>query len=204
VTGDIVIEALPGRALPPLTIRGAGGWLSGYVVPVMSGKLSGALTVDGAAVALDGGVGYHDHNWGFWEGVSWRWGQVQHGDLSIVYGRVHPPADAADPGRIPGFLAAIGPDGPIGYASNASIDESNDPASGRPRTIVVKGRGASLDITMDLRVDSAIVTKSGGGLFGERQDFLQLRATYRVRGRAGDRSLDFTAAGSAETFRGQR
>ena len=72
----------------------------------------------GAAAALDGGVGYHDHNWGFWEGVSWRWGQVQHGDLSIVYGRVHPPADVADPERIPGFLAAIGPDGPIGYASN--------------------------------------------------------------------------------------
>ena len=204
VTGDILIEASPGRALPPLTIRGAGGWLSGYVVPVMSGNLSGALTVDGAAAALDGGVGYHDHNWGFWEGVSWRWGQVQHGDLSIVFGRVHPPADAADPERIPGFLAAIGPDGPIGYASNASIDESNDPASGRPRTIVVKGRGASLDITMELRVDSAIVTRSGGGLFGKRQDFLQLRATYRVRGRAGDRSLDFTAAGSAETFRGQR
>jgi hypothetical protein len=204
VTGDILIEASPGRALPPLTIRGAGGWLSGYVVPVMSGKLSGALTVDGAAVPLDGGVAYHDHNWGFWEGVSWRWGQVQHGDLSIVYGRVHPPADAADPERIPGFLAAIGPDGPIGYASNLSIDESNHPASGRPQTIVVKGRGASLDITMELRVDGAIVTKSGGGLFGERQDFLQLRATYRVQGRAGDRSLDFTAAGSAETFRGQR
>ena len=204
VTGDIFIEASPGRALPPLTIRGAGGWLSGYVVPVMSGKLSGALTVDGAAIKLDDGVGYHDHNWGFWQGVSWRWGQVQHGDLSVVYGRVHPPADAADPERIPGFLAVIGPDGPIGYATNVTIDETNDSATGRPQTIVVKGSGPSLDITMDLAVNSAIVTKSGGGLFGERQDFLQLRATYRVRGRAGDRSLDFTTPGSAETFRGQR
>ena len=43
VTGDIIIEASPGRALPPLTIRGAGGWVSGYVVPVMSGRLSGTL-----------------------------------------------------------------------------------------------------------------------------------------------------------------
>ena len=41
VTGDIFIEASPGRALPPLTIHGAGGWVSGYVVPVMSGRLSG-------------------------------------------------------------------------------------------------------------------------------------------------------------------
>ena len=45
VTGDITIEASPGRALPPLTIRGAGGWVSGYVVPVMSGQLSGSLLV---------------------------------------------------------------------------------------------------------------------------------------------------------------
>jgi hypothetical protein len=204
VTGDIFIEASPGRALPPLTIRGAGGWLSGYVVPVMSGKLSGAVSIKGAVVRLDDGIGYHDHNWGFWEGVSWRWGQVQHGDLSVVYGRVHPPVDAADPERIPGFLAVIGPDGPLGYATNVSIDETNDKEAGRPQTIVVKGSGPSLDITMDLAVEGAIVTKSGGGLFGERQDFLQLRAIYRVRGRAGDRTLDFTATGSAETFRGQR
>ena len=41
VTGDLFIDASPGRALPPLTIRGAGGWVSGYVVPVMSGRLNG-------------------------------------------------------------------------------------------------------------------------------------------------------------------
>jgi hypothetical protein len=225
VTGDINIEASPGRALPPLTIRGAGGWLSGYVVPVMSGRLSGTLLVrqgSGALVAQDflgaealakadspariifeDGTGYHDHNWGFWKDVSWRWGQVHHGDLSFVYGRIHPPTDAADPERIPGFLAAIGPNGPVGYATNVAIEETNDPTTGHPRSITVTGRSSSLDVTMELTVDDAIVTKRGVGLFGGETDFLQLRARYRVRGRAGDRSIDFTASGAAETFRGE-
>src|SRR5262249_22655533 len=103
LTGALSIEARTGRSVPPLVIRGAGGWISGYVVPVMSGTLAGALQLGAESIALDGN-GYHDHNWGFWEGVTWQWGQVQHGPLSIVYGRVRPPGDAADPERIPGFL----------------------------------------------------------------------------------------------------
>ncbi len=203
LTGGLSIEGSPGRALPPLAIRGAGGWVSGYVVPVMSGRLNGTLTVDGTAVQFGDGVGYHDHNWGFWKDVSWRWGQVQHGDLSLVYGRIRPPADAADAERIPGFLAAIGPDGPVGYATNVSIEETNDPVTGHPRSIVVMGRSSSLDLEMELTIDNTLVTRTGGGLFGGGLDFLQLRASYRVRGRAGERSIDFTAAGTAETFRGR-
>jgi hypothetical protein len=189
--------------LPPLTIHGAGGWLSGYAVPVMSGRLTGALLVDNTSIVFADGSGYHDHNWGFWKDVSWRWGQVHHGDLSFVYGRIHPPADAADAERIPGFLAAIGPNEPVGYTANVSIEETNDPSTGHPRIITVTGRSSSLDISMQLAVEEAIVTKRGGGLFDREMDFLQLRAHYRVRGRAGDRPIDFTALGAAETFRGR-
>ena len=121
------------------------------------------------------------------------------------------PADAADAERIPGFLAAIGPDGPVEYATNVSIVETNDPATGHPRSITVTGRSSSLDVAMELTVEDAIVTKTGGDLFGPstplgasgEMDFLQLRARYRVRGRAGDRSIDFIASGAAETFRGR-
>ena len=56
----------------------------------MSGRLDGTLDVDGERLSFDGGAGYHDHNWGFWQGVSWQWGQVQQGDLSLLYGRVFP------------------------------------------------------------------------------------------------------------------
>ena len=155
-TGEIFIDAEAGRALAPLSIRGAGGWVSGYTVPVMSGALSGWIAVRGVRVELSG-TGYHDHNWGFWEGVSWRWGQVQHEGYSYVYGRIHPPANAADPDRLPGFLVAIGPDGPIGFSTHVSIEETDDPATRRPRRIHVKGSGGALDLEMDITVESAIV-----------------------------------------------
>jgi hypothetical protein len=200
VRGHLAIESLPGRSLPPVTIRGAGGWLGGYVVPVMSGTLAGSLELGRERVDLDG-VGYHDHNWGFWSGVTWQWGQVQHGSLSLVYARVHPPSDAIESDRVPGFLAALGASGPVGYSADVSIDETNDPRTGRPRRIVVQGRGPSLDVRLDVTVEDAMVTRMGPILFGASMDFLQLRASYRVVGKAGGATVDFEAPGSAETFR---
>ena len=52
--------------------RAAGS--AGYVVPALSGELSGELSIGDERIDLAGGSGYHDHNWGFWEGVTWRWG----------------------------------------------------------------------------------------------------------------------------------
>jgi hypothetical protein len=73
VVGDLSLQATAGRLVPPIEITGAQGWRTGYVVPVMSGALEGALDVAGTRVSLEGGRGYHDHNWGFWQGVSWQW-----------------------------------------------------------------------------------------------------------------------------------
>ena len=191
VTGDIFIDASPGRASAAADDSRRRRLAIGlrrprHVGPAQRHQL-GFSANRTTPVIFDDGAGYHDHNWGFWKDVSWRWGQVHHGDLSLVYGRIRPPADAADAERIPGFLAAIGPDGPVGYATNVSIEETNDPATGHPRSITVTGRSSSLDVAMELTIDDAIVTKRGGGLFGGELDFLQLRARYRVRGRAGDR-----------------
>jgi hypothetical protein len=189
--------------MPPFAMRGAGGWLSGYVVPVMSGSLGGFIEHGDERIGLDGGTAYHDHNWGHWQDVRWQWGQVQHEGLSFVYGRVRPPPDAADPARVPGFLAALGPEGPIGYSADVAIEETNDPATGRPGLIVVHGRGPSLELALELRVEEAVVTSMPQGAFGAGMDFLQLRARYRVRGKLGERAVDFEAPGSAETFRGR-
>jgi hypothetical protein len=197
-TGEFVVEAAAGRSLTPIELRGSAGWVSGYTVPVMSGALSGSVVADGVRVDLNG-TGYHDHNWGFWEGVSWRWGQVQHEGLSYVYGRVIPPPDAADPARLPGFLVALGPDGPVGYTTSVTIEETDDPRTRQPQHIIVTGRGRDLNLRMDIDVESAIVNR--GGPFSAGLDFLQMRASYRVTGRAGGQDLDFTASGAAETFR---
>ncbi len=201
VQGDLAIEASPGRLVPPIEIGGARGWRTGYVVPVTAGRLEGALTVDGAAIPL-AGTGYHDHNWGFWERVSWQWGQVQHGDLSFIYGRVFPPPEAADPERMPGFVGALGPQGPIGYATNVRITETND-ASGRPTGIAIRARGMALELDMRFDVASAEATRMEQGPLVSGLDFLQMRGKYTVKGHAADREISFTAAGSAETFRGR-
>jgi hypothetical protein len=199
-SGEIDVDGVAGRSLPPFTLRGAAGWISGYTIPVMSGSVHGWIDAGGARTMLDGS-GYHDHNWGFWEGVSWRWGQVQHGDQSFVYGRVFPPADAADAARVPGFLIALGPDGPIGYSTRVRIDEVDDPATGHPRQVEVRGRGESLDLEMTIHVEDAIVNR--GGALAAGPDFLQLRGRYRVTGTAGGQRVDFEAPGAAETFRGE-
>ncbi|MSO46158.1 MAG: hypothetical protein EXQ59_05260 [Acidobacteria bacterium] len=200
--GDLTIDSAPGRLIPRLEFVGARGWRTGYVVPVMSGALNGTLDVDGSRVPFGEGTGYHDHNWGFWKGVSWQWGQAQHDDLSLVYGRVFPPPEAADPDRLPGFVGLIGPGGPLGYTTDVTITERND-ANGRPQAILVVARGANIDLRTSFVVESSVMTRAGAsGALASGLDFLQLRGTYVVTGRAGDRDVNFTAPGSAETFRG--
>jgi hypothetical protein len=220
VRGDLTVDAAPTLLVPPFEMTGARGWRTGYVVPVMSGRLGGTLNVSGPSTSpspspgaseridFTGGTGYHDHNWGFWQGVSWRWGQVQHTaltrqgqreDLSLIYGRVIPPPEAADPSRIPGLLGVLGPDGPLGYATNISITETDD-ERGNPRTILVRGRSADLDV--EARFDVEQTTRSGGlVMLRSDLDFFQMRGTYTVTGRVGSRMLSFSAPGSAETFR---
>jgi hypothetical protein len=198
--GEVVLDAPPGRSLPPTAIHGARGWVSGYVVPVLSGAIHGTLRTNGETIDLTGASGYHDHNWGFWEGVRWQWGQVASGDLSIVFGRVFPPATVADPERTPGILAVLGPNGPIGFATNVSIEERDNDG---PRQVTITARGRRIDLQLALAVEETVGTRMGLTRLatGQTMTFLQLGGTYRVSGTVGDRPLDFTARGSAETFR---
>lgn len=201
VAGDLTLTASPGQLVPPIEMSGLQGWVTGYVVPVMAGRLEGWLSVDGEAIAMNGGTGYHDHNWGFWEGVSWQWGQVQHEGLSLIYGRVFPPPQAADPERLPGFAGVLGPEGPLAYATDVRITETND-AAGHPQRIEIRTRGAALDLQVRFDVESTTATRMNQGAMASGLNFLQLRGRYTVSGRAGTRRLDFRAAGAAETFRG--
>jgi hypothetical protein len=200
--GDFTLEASPGKLVPPIEVNGARGWRTGYVVPVMSGALDGMVSIDDEAISLAGGSGYHDHNWGFWQGVSWQWGQAQQGDLSLIFGRVFPPRDAADPQTIPGFVGALGPDGPLGYATDVRITETSD-ERGQPRRIAVRARSSSMELDLTFDVMSTETTRMTNGVLANGLSFLQMRGVYTVTGRAGARQFNFSAPGAAETFRGQ-
>jgi hypothetical protein len=200
--GDLILDAPPGRSLPPAAIHGARGWVSGYVVPVLSGNLHGTLRVGGDTISLDAATGYHDHNWGFWEGVRWQWGQVASGDLSIVFGRVFPPATVADPRRIPGVLAVLGPSGPIGLATDVTIAESSA-SGGSPSQVTITAKGRRLALQLVFSAEESVRTRMGLTRLatGQTMNFIQLGGIYRVTGNVGDRAVDFSARGSAETFR---
>jgi hypothetical protein len=196
VTGEIVLEAALNQSLPPSAIRGAGGWVSGYVVPVLAGTMRGTLRIGGESIVFENAAGYHDHNWGFWEGVSWQWGQVAHGDLSVVYGRIFPPADVADPARVPGYLALLGPDGPLAFAAGVTIDDAQ---LGR---VNINAKSRDVDLQMAFVADETVRTAMdliGAGV--TPLDFIQMGGAFRVTGTAAGRSLDFNARGSAETFK---
>jgi hypothetical protein len=200
MTGEIVLDAAPGRSLPPAAIRGADGWVSGYVVPVLTGRMRGTLQLGRESLQFDDASGYHDHNWGFWEGVSWQWGQVAHDDLSIVYGRVFPPADVADASRIPGFLTVLGREGPLGFSTDVTID---DGAPELPGMVNVHARGRTMDLNLRLTVEEKVSTAMAmtQSPSGTALNFMQLGGVYRVTGRVSGRRVDFTARGAAETFR---
>jgi hypothetical protein len=200
LTGEIALDAAPDRSLPPAVIHGAHGWLSGYVVPVLSGAFHGVLRVGGDEVSVEGAAGYHDHNWGFWEGVRWQWGQVAGHDVSLVYGRLFPPATVADASRLPGFLGVLGPEGPIAFSTDVSIEEED--RGDRPHVITVHARGPKLELTLRFYVGESVATRMALTRTAEgAMNFLQLGGEYQVTGRIGDRDVNFTARGSAETFR---
>jgi hypothetical protein len=196
LTGEISLAAAPHRSLPPAEIHGAGGWISGYVVPALAGSMGGRLASAAGSIEFDDAIGYHDHNWGFWEGVSWQWGQVSHEDLSVLYGRIFPPPDVADPDRVPGYATVLGANGPLGFSTNVVIDDTD------PARIDVHATGASMDLRLALTASETVRTPFGatGLLGGTPLNFLQLGGTYRVTGTVAGRTIDFTARGSAEAF----
>ena len=137
--------------------------------------------------------------------MRWQWGQVAHDDLSIVYGRVFPPADVADPERIPGFLGVLGAEGPLGFSTDG-VDSRNERAGPTGSRIAssFKARGRSIDLDLDVRGGAAGAHRDvddAAAASGRALDFLQLGGEYTVSGKVGDRALDFTARGAAETFR---
>ena len=208
-SGTLTLDAAPGQSLPPATISGARGWVTGYTAPVLSGTVRGDLTIAHEPIAIRDATGYHDHNWGFWKGVRWQWGQVAHDDLSIVYGRIFPPSDVADPDRVPGFLGVLGANpstgsgqGAIGFSTAVTVEEVSD-ERGQPQRVTVRARGQAIDLTLAFAVDRLVRTPMAmtAAAPGMPTDFLQMGGAYQVTGRVGDRALDFTARGAAETFR---
>ena len=132
--------------------------------------------------------------------MRWQWGQVAHDDLSIVYGRVFPPADVADAdSRSRDSSACSAPTVRSGFSTNVTIDDASTDR------IQVHAIGRELDLELELAADETVHTPMSLTALagGQRLNFFQLGGTFRVKGTVSGRQVEFTARGSAETFKPQ-
>ena len=73
-----------------------------------------------------------------------------------------------------------------------------------PNEITVRATGDAIDLTLTFSVAERVRTRLSMIQIAATtapMDFLQLGGVYRVAGRAGGRTIEFTARGAAETFR---
>lgn len=214
---DLRWRPVPFAYLPPFELD-AGPVRSGYVVPALRAAVTGTVVVGGQTVAVDA-VGYHDHNWGTWQAVTWEWGTVSTPDVALLAGVVrHPSLPAREmlvsvyalDGR-PGLLGMLRAPAPTRERWRAG------PRVGRLRVRVpgqlsyraVNAAGDWLEVQVAvqevtataLAAAGAAETGTGGGARAAgREVFLQMRGGYTVRGVVGGRHVAVTAPGFAETF----
>jgi hypothetical protein len=151
-----------------------------WLPSVPCGRVSGSLSIDGNPELLDGGAGYHDHNWGniaLRRAIDhWYWGRARIGDYTVItlnfishedHGKnVHPAFLVAKDGQI---LAAGEHD-----VEFSATDFRNHPDTGVPV--------ANRLVYRYLRDDTGYVVE-----FNRKQDVFQ---------------LDFRKAGAYHRFTG--
>src|SRR5262249_9388906 len=93
---DLWVSPEPGFYLPPGEISGD-VIISGYVVPVIRGSISGYLRTPRGEVRLAGAPAHHDRHWGTWRGVCWEWGEASGPGGAVLYGGLHVAAPGANP-----------------------------------------------------------------------------------------------------------
>jgi hypothetical protein len=178
---DVRLDPDRRRYFPPADLGGT-DLVSGYVVPALYARTDGTLCLPGCA-RVDGAQGYHDHNWGTWQDVSWEWGAASDERYSLLYGIVRGP-DAADQ---PLFAYLVDGDGPVGIFRPREVRyaEMETQRYGAvevrvPRRLVFEDPRAGLAV--EIEVQSRQITDLERERF---RYFVQMRgvATVRLAGR---------------------
>jgi hypothetical protein len=97
-------------------------------------------------------------------------------------------------------LAAAKRGAPAEGETALTIEEED--RGGGPEVIAVHARGPNMELTLRFNVGESVATTMALTRTAEgAMNFLQLGGEYQVTGTIGDREVNFTARGSAETFR---
>jgi hypothetical protein len=200
----------PGSALV------SGAFTSGYAVPALRGSATGSICLGARCDPFEAAQGYHDHNWGVWQGVTWEWGAARAGAYAFLYGRVNVPDTVS--ARPPlflyvvdslGFRALMRPD-TIRYEDARTIVVGGERVAVPARAVLTDIRGADT-LIIELDIDDATGTdtrtpliergESAAARMLERPYFIQMKGRARIRGRLGGAPVAGQGSGFFETYR---
>jgi hypothetical protein len=201
---DLSVRPVSGLYFPPL--EQVSPFRTGYVVPALRATVTGTIRIGTRAIRIDG-TGYHDHNWGTWQAVTWEWGTASTQDFALLAGLIRHPSQqtremvvtlyASDPRR-PGLLSMLrgGPPVLSAWREGPAIRAGRLRIPGRLQYQAANDAGDHLDV--DITVTDVLATPLPSTQ--TRQVFLQMRGRYQISGVIAGRAVQFVTDGFAETF----
>ncbi len=198
---DVELLPSPRQYFPPVEL-GSASTPSGYVVPALSGTMSGSLCDASGCEQLHNAPAYHDHNWGTWRDVTWEWGTGHGGAHALLYGGVI--SGRPGTGPVPYFLAledSLGVEQIYRFDTVERIGRhpvATAPATWAPDSLdITAARGVD---TLRVRIRVTDATASHSPAAGPRQVFLQLRGTWSIAGTAAGQPVADSGVGAFETW----
>ena len=197
---EFTLRPSPNRYFPAAELR-ADPFISGYVVPALSGRVDGRFCVDGRCRAVVRAAGYHDHNWGVWRAVTWEWGVAHGAALDVLYGGVRTADSAA--GGAPFFLAAVDSMGirqvlrfrEIRYTG---AGPAAAPGIRAPANFLLSAARETDTVRLRVGVEDALGSVSAAADF--RRYFLQMRGRFTLEGRLAGEMVRDSGSGFFETY----
>ena len=193
------------RYFPPVE-QIVGDQLSGYVVPALRATASGRLCVATDCSEAVDAPAYHDHNWGFWSGVTWEWEMGRGEALDLLYGGVDRGGEEGDAGAR--FLAVVDS---FGVRQVLRFDdivyEGARPVAGLPGiraperfALTARRRDGLRDDWLRLEVAVRSVQATPAETTTDDQVFLQLRGEFSVTGELTGIPVSDRGQGFFETY----
>ncbi len=195
------VRPIPGLNFPPLE-RQVGTFRSGYVVPALRAVVSGSVRVGTEHFTVNG-IGYHDHNWGLWQAVTWEWGTASNSELALLAGLIRHPALRGEEQFLSLYAVNQGHPGLLAtFRATPPMREDWHPGPrlrgmvlSVPRRLHYRAINDAADwLEVEIAVADVLASEVDAYVF------LQIRGRYRIRGQVTHRPLSIEMDGFAETF----
>ncbi len=198
---DFTLRPSPNRYFPAAELR-AEPFVSGYVVPALSGLVDGRFCVGGKCRSVTGAAGYHDHNWGVWRAVTWEWGVAHGAAYDVLYGGVRTEDSAA--AGTPFFLMAADSLGIRQVLRFREVRYSGALPTAAPGvfapsafTLMAGREGDTVRLAVGVR--DALASATAAADF--HRYFIQMRGGFRLTGTLAGVPVADSGAGFFETWR---